>query len=190
MKNSTNILVLVFVFLALQSCGPKAGESKPEAATVPATQVKALTLEQKRAQWEKERIARATRLREDREQLAKSSPTYTDSKGNIVYYKAELDPMYTGGQKALADYLSKNLKFPEAARQNEAEGTVFVDFVVEKNGTVREVSVEDAYNADIDQSFRDEAYRVVAAMPKWTPGSQHGKNVDVKYSLPISFELR
>jgi TonB family protein len=188
MKKSTNILILAFAFLALQACGPKANESKSEVTTAPVTQVKVLTLEQKRAKLEKERIARANRLKADREELANATSTYT-SKGKLIYYKAESEPMYTGGEKALANYLSENLKFPEAARLNEAEGTVFVDFVVEKNGTVSEVEVTDAYNQDVDQSLRNEAYRVVAGMPRWIAGSQHGRNVDVKYSLPITFEL-
>jgi TonB family protein len=190
MKTTTNILVTAFVFLALQACGPKSNESKTEVAAAPVTQVKTLTLEQKREKLEKDRVARANRLKHDREEQAKNSSTYTDANGKLVYYKAEVEPAYIGGPDGLSKYLNDNLKFPDAARENGAEGTVFVDFVVESNGTVREVEVLDAYNADIDQSFRDEAYRVVAAMPRWTPGSQHGKKVDVKYSLPVAFELR
>ena len=129
------------------------------------------------------------RLKRDREELAKSNPSYTDAKGNIIYYKAEREPVYTGGKDAMAKYLKDNLMFPEAAQANEAEGTVFVDFVVAKDGTVRDVEVSDAYNQDIDPSFRSEAFRVVSAMPRWTAGSQNGKNVDVKYNLPVTFEL-
>jgi TonB family protein len=191
MKKSANIVLVVFAFLALQACGSKSNETKPEVTTsAPVTQVKALTTKEKKEKLEKDRIVRAERLKRDREELARAKASYVDANGNVVYYKAELQPMYVGGEAAMSKYLNDNLKYPEEAQKNGSEGTVFVDFVIAKDGTVREIKISDAYNLDIDQSFRDEAYRVVSAMPRWTPGSQHGKDVDVEYSLPITFELR
>jgi periplasmic protein TonB len=66
---------------------------------------------------------------------------------------------------------------------------VFVDFIVVANGSVREVMTTDMPGEEIDQSLRDEAIRVVSNMPKWVPGRQHGKPVDVKFSLPITFRM-
>src|SRR5436190_10814126 len=189
MKKNASIFALAFMFLVFQACGPKSNENKAEVAT-PVTNVKALTAKEKKEKLEKDRIMRAERLKHDREELARSKSTYTDAKGNVIYYKAELEPMYVGGEAAMSKYLNDNLKYPEAAQKNGEEGTVFVDFVVSKDGSVREIKITDAYNLDIDKSFRDEAYRVVSGMPKWTPGSQRGKDVDVEYSLPITFELR
>ena len=69
------------------------------------------------------------------------------------------------------------------------EGTVFVDFVIGANGIVREVVVKDAPGEDVDPSFKTEAIRVVSSMPKWTPGKQNGKPIDVSYSLPVTFQI-
>jgi Ca-activated chloride channel family protein len=191
MKKSANIVILAFAFLALQACGSKSNETKPETSTsAPVTQVKALTVKEKREKLEKERIVRAERLTRDREELARTKTSYTDAKGNLVYYKAELQPMYVGGEAALSKYLNDNLKYPDSAQKSGSEGTVFVDFIIAKDGMVKEIKITDSYNLDVDQSFRDEAFRVVSGMPRWTPGSQHGKDVDVEYSLPITFELR
>ena len=78
---------------------------------------------------------------------------------------------------------------PEAAKAQEAEGTVFVDFIVATDGSIRNVVATDAAGEDVDQTLRDEAIRVVSSMPKWTPGRQHGKPVHVSYSLPITFQI-
>jgi TonB family protein len=94
-----------------------------------------------------------------------------------------------GGDEAMMKYLKENIVFPKDAEDKGLEGTVFVDFIVLEDGSVLEVSVEDAPGEEVDQSFRDEAIRVVNSMPKWTPGHQGGKPVDVKFSLPITFQI-
>ena len=86
-------------------------------------------------------------------------------------------------------YLNDNIVFPKDAEEKGLEGTVYVDFVIAASGSVREVTVTDAVGEDVDQSFRDEAVRVVTSMPKWTAGRQNGKAVDVNFSLPITFHL-
>jgi len=119
-----------------------------------------------------------------------STPSYKDAKGNLVYNKADSNPSFVGGNEAMMTYLKENVKFPQDALDKQDEGLVYVDFVIGKNGAVREVEVTEQTNEDVDVSFRSEAARVVASMPKWTPGRQNGKAVDVKYSLPISFEIQ
>jgi len=192
MKKSLNIFVLAVALMVTQACGSKSENRKneePVASETPAGAEVVLTVAEKRAAIEKETAVRQEKRRIASEELAKTTPTFTDSDGNIVYNKAEIDPMYDGGKKAMMKYLRENITFPKEAEENGIEGTVFVDFIVAANGSVREVGVTDAPGEVVDQSFRAEAIRVVTAMPKWIPGRQHGKAVQVKFSLPISFQM-
>jgi protein TonB len=192
MKKSLNILAVAVALLLAQSCGPKSDAVNGESVTVetPAANAEvAATRAEMRAklqkdidEWEAKRNAALV-------ELSKITPTYTDASGNIVYNKAEVEPSFEGGKNAMMKYLNENLIYPKAAQDKGLEGTIFVDFIIAATGTVREVAVTDATSEEVDQSFRDEAIRVVSAMPKWVPGRQHGKPVDVKFSLPISFQL-
>jgi TonB family protein len=191
MKTNLNIFILAVVLLATQACGPKSEKASEEAVAtdVPVENTVVLTLAEKRAKLEEERAAQAERRRIAFEERVKSSPYYTDAKGNVVFNKAEVDPTFVGGDDAMMKYLKENIVFPKDAEEKGLEGTVFVDFVIGANGTVREVSVTDAVGEDVDQSFRNEAVRVVTAMPKWIAGRQNGKSVDVNFSLPVTFQL-
>lgn len=91
-----------------------------------------------------------------------------------------------GGQEALFKYLQKEMKYPQIAKENGIQGTVFVNFVVGKDGKIRDVKILRGVNKMLDE----EAVRVVKAMPAWKPGKQRGKNVSVSYNLPIKFTLR
>jgi len=189
MKNTLKVLLLAAGILAVQACGPKKN-NETEAETSVVKKIPVLSAADKRAKFEKQRADRAERRRIEYEKLCKDTPSYTDAKGNLVYNKAESNPSFVGGNEAMMTYLKENVKFPQDAIDKQDEGLVYVDFVISKNGTVREVEVTEQTNEDVDASFRSEAARVVASMPKWTPGLQRGKAVDVKYSLPISFELQ
>ena len=107
--------------------------------------------------------------------------TYVDTKGRTVYTFAEVAPSFVGGEKEMNTYLRKTLKYPDT----EAEGTVFVSFVVDEKGGVGETKVERGAE---DQKLRDEAVRVVSGMPRWTAGKQGGKAVPVKFTLPVTFK--
>jgi periplasmic protein TonB len=98
---------------------------------------------------------------------------------------SDIKPSYIGGDAAMMTYLSKNIKYPQIARENGIKGTVFVKFVVEKNGAVSEVAIAKGVDASLDA----EAKRVVSSMPKWTPGKQAGQPVAVQYTLPVKFQL-
>lgn len=87
------------------------------------------------------------------------------------------------------NYLQNNLKYPESARSKGIEGTVYVDFVVDKKGKVTDATATETTLAEVDSALVVEAVRVVSAMPAWAPGTQGGKPVDVAYSIPITFEL-
>jgi protein TonB len=132
---------------------------------------------------------RTEQRRLERLALAESNPTYTDGMGELVYIMGEVDPAFIGGNKAMMDYLRDNLSYPKDAQNRGEEGTVFVDFIVTKTGSVRGVEITDLDSENVDQSLRDEAIRVVSSMPAWTPGSQLGTTVNVKYSIPITFRM-
>lgn|GEM_PF-511562 len=190
MKKNFNIFLLAVCLVALQACGGKK-ENKEETLAVEssdATMVAPkLTPEERRAKIEKDKAERAEKRRLSREETYKTSPTFKDENGNIVYNMSEVEPTFNGGTQSLEKYLKDNLIYPKEAQDNQLEGTVFVDFVVAKDGMVRGVTVTD--EGDVDQSLRMEAIRVVSTMPKWVAGKQQGKAVDVKYSLPITFQL-
>jgi len=188
MKNTVKILAFAAGLFVTQACGPKKNSEATAEDSVENKEV-AITAADKRAKFEKQRDERAEKRRIAYEKLCMTTPTYTDGSGNMVYNKAESEPTYVGGKHAMMSYLKDNLKYPQGALDNQDEAVVFVDFVIDKNGTVREVEVTEQTNENVDPSFRSEAARVVSSMPKWSPGLQHGKAVDVKYNLPISFEI-
>jgi TonB family protein len=188
MKKYISILGLVLSFAVFQGCGSKA-ETTTE-ATADAQVVKnAEAVSARKAKLATARAEKAEQRRLALEAKAKSTSTYTDASGKSVYYKAEVDPYYTGGQNELNKFLRDNLKYPQAAQDNNIEGTVFVDFVIDENGKVREVVASDFIGDNVDSSLKEEAVRVVSAMPGWKAGMQHGKHVDSSFSIPITFEL-
>jgi outer membrane biosynthesis protein TonB len=189
MKNTLKILLLAAGIMIVQACGPKKNREANEETSV-VKEIPVTTVADRRAKFEKQRADRAEIRRLEYEKLSLNTPTYTDAKGNLVYNKAESNPSFVGGNKAMMAYLRENVKFPQDALDKQDEGIVYVDFVIDKTGVVREVEVTEKTNEGVAASFRSEAARVVASMPKWTPGIQRGKAVDVKYSLPISFELQ
>ena len=107
------------------------------------------------------------------------------SDGEKVFTIVERQPKFPGGDKALIEYLSSNIKYPKSAKKDKVTGKVLISFVVDKEGNVTEVQVRRGVREDLDA----EAYRVVAAMPRWTPAKMGGKIVAVSYNLPIIFKL-
>ena len=102
-----------------------------------------------------------------------------------IFTIVEEQPGFPGGESALMDYLKNNIKYPQLARESNIQGTVFVTFVVEPNGSISNVKVLRGIGGGCDE----EATRVVKNMPSWTPGKQRGKPVSVKFNLPIRFIL-
>ena len=102
-----------------------------------------------------------------------------------IYQMVEVMPEFPGGTEKMMDYLSKNIKYPEEAKEKGISGRVFLSFVIEKDGAVSNVKVAKGIGKECD----DEALRVVKAMPKWKPGLMKGKPVRVNYMLPIFFKL-
>lgn len=104
---------------------------------------------------------------------------------NEVYQIVEKMPEFPGGEKALLNYISENIVYPQSAKDKNISGRVFINFVIEKDGSVTDVEVL----RGIDKECDEEALRVVKAMPKWKPGMDDGKPVRVSYALPITFKL-
>jgi TonB family protein len=104
---------------------------------------------------------------------------------NGVYTVVEKLPSYTGGDDARIKFLVANIKYPEEALKKGTTGTVYVTFVVRADGSITNVKVLRGIGSGCDE----EAVRVVSMMPKWNPGEQKGKKVDVQFNLPIKFAL-
>lgn len=103
-----------------------------------------------------------------------------------VFDVVEVMPSFPGGQGALFEWLSKNIKYPVVAEENGVQGRVIVTFVVERNGSITDVQVVKS----VDPSLDKEAVRVVKAMPHWIPGKQNGSAVRVKFTVPVTFRLQ
>lgn len=114
-----------------------------------------------------------------------SAVVTTPQNEDEVYMSVEKTPEFPGGVNAMMEYLRGNLKYPESAKNNKQEGRVFIGFVVEKDGSVTNVSVLRGVCEDLD----NEAVRVVKAMPKWIAGRDKGEPVRVQFTLPVVFKL-
>lgn len=99
---------------------------------------------------------------------------------------AEEMPEFIGGEEALYKFLSNELKYPNLAKENLIQGTVLVEFVIERDGSPSNVKVLVSLFPDCDQ----EAMRVIKSMPKWKPGKQMGRPVRCFYNIPIRFTLQ
>ena len=105
---------------------------------------------------------------------------------NPIFEVVEHMPEFTGGgMPALMEYLSKNIKYPEAAMKKGIQGRGIVQFVVEKDGSITNVKILRGVDPELDK----EAVRVVSAMPKWRPGTQRGEAVHVRFTVPVMFRL-
>lgn len=103
----------------------------------------------------------------------------------VTCFVMESFPEFKGGMKGLNQYLREHLKYPPAAIAQQVTGTVFVGFTVRNDGSVTDVRVLKGIGYGCDE----EALSVIQAMPFWKPGTQSGRPVSVKYSLPIRFPL-
>lgn len=103
-----------------------------------------------------------------------------------VFTAVEQMPQFPGGDAELMKFLSKNIKYPTMAMENNIQGRVIVQFVVTKTGAIGEVKVVRSVDRDLDR----EAVRVCKSLPKFTPGKMNGQAVNVWYTLPVSFKLQ
>jgi protein TonB len=102
-----------------------------------------------------------------------------------IFTIVEDQPSPKGGMAAFYEYVGKKLKYPAQARRMGIEGKVFVEFVVDKDGSITDVKAIKGIGAGCDE----EAIRVIQTAPKWNPGKQRGRPVKVRMILPITFKL-
>ncbi|SDG80676.1 energy transducer TonB [Chitinophaga filiformis] len=102
------------------------------------------------------------------------------------FVTVEIMPSFPGGEDALSRFLQRNIRYPHMAQENGIEGRVFVQFIIDPEGKVSEVQTVGAHKGG---GLEEEAIRVVKLMPNWKPGRQSGRNVSVRYNLPIGFFL-
>lgn len=103
-----------------------------------------------------------------------------------IYQTVEEMPSFPGGEQKLTEYVAKNLKYPQIARETEIQGRVFVGFIIEHDGSVSNVKLLKGIGGGCDE----EAMRVIKSLPKWNPGKQNGKTVRVSYQIPVFFKLQ
>ena len=103
-----------------------------------------------------------------------------------IFQIVEEMPAFPGGEAKLMEYVGKNIKYPQIARETGIQGRVFIGFVVEPDGSVSNVKLLRGIGGGCDE----EAMRVVKSMPKWKPGKQRGKAVRVSYQIPVFFKLQ
>ncbi|MBW8049665.1 MAG: energy transducer TonB [Cytophagales bacterium] len=102
-----------------------------------------------------------------------------------IFLLVEKQPEFPGGIEKMLEFIAKNLKYPESAKEANIKGKVFVSFVIDKFGFIKDVKVVKSVARELDE----EAVRVIKLLPQWIPGERRGKKVAVKLVHPIVFEL-
>lgn len=103
----------------------------------------------------------------------------------IDYFPYQVLPEFSGGIEELFKYLNKNIHYPKDARESNIEDIVYIGFVIDKDGTVKDVTLR----KDTYKSLAEEGIRVVKTMPNWHSGLRDGEKISFRYTLPIKFQL-
>lgn len=117
--------------------------------------------------------------------LSVTFSVYSQSENKETFIFEDRIPEFPGGEDALVSFIEKNLKYPKKARKNNIEGVVYVNFVIDKYGNCINSKITKSPSPLLSEAALD----VMKKMPKWKPGKQGGKNVDVLYDIPITFSL-
>ncbi|MCZ4245886.1 TonB family protein [Pedobacter punctiformis] len=115
------------------------------------------------------------------------TPPKNEEKDNKIYDFVSIDkqPTFPGGITKFYEYLSKSIKYPKAAQENNVSGKVFLSFIVETDGSLSDVAITRGLGSGTDE----EALRVIGGSPKWNPGYTGGKPVRVKFNINVNFSL-
>lgn len=117
--------------------------------------------------------------------MKKSLLTLMLAAGAFTGAYADSQAAFPGGDAAMKEYISTNLKYPAMAKENGIEGVVDVSFTVKANGTIGGIKIVRMVDPDLEQ----EAIRLVKGMPAWTPATKGDTAVDSTVTLPVSFSL-
>ncbi|MDE7421730.1 MAG: energy transducer TonB [Muribaculaceae bacterium] len=128
----------------------------------------------------------ADKFKAVQEQVVVKEPEPEKPKEEEVFVAVEQQAEFPGGMPALMKWLSSNIRYPEAAQQNDVQGRVIVKFIVEKDGSVSQATILKGVDKDLDK----EALRVVNKMPKWQAGKNNGVAVRSYFTLPVNFRLQ
>ena len=128
----------------------------------------------------------ADKFKAVQEQVVVKEPEPEKPKEEEIFVAVEQQAEFPGGMPALMKWLSSNIRYPEAAQQNDVQGRVIVKFVVEKDGSVSQAQILKGVDKDLDK----EALRVVNKMPKWQAGKNNGVAVRSYFTLPVQFRLQ
>ena len=104
---------------------------------------------------------------------------------HVIFQVVEDAPGYPGGEEERMRFLRDNIRYPAIARESGIQGTIFITFVVERDGSITDVKIVRGIGGGCDE----EAIRVVQNMPRWVPGKQRGRAVRVQFMMPIRFTL-
>ncbi len=104
-----------------------------------------------------------------------------------IHEYVDIMPEYPGGEEALYAYLGNNMKYPAISRENNSQGAAYVNFTIEKDGSITDVKI---LGGKADKFCKKEAMRIIAAMPNWKAGEHMGRAVRVTYTLPVVFKLK
>ena len=120
------------------------------------------------------------------DEVVVETPVAPEAKPEPVFQSVEQMPQFPGGEAALMKYLASHINYPPMAAENNIQGRVIVQFVVDKTGKVGEVKLARSVDKELDNA----AIRVCKSLPKFTPGRQNGQPVSVWYTLPVTFKLQ
>ena len=116
----------------------------------------------------------------------KYTPIKVEPNANGVFEVVDQMPEFPGGLRALMEYISKNVKYPQEAHDKGIQGRVMVQIVIDAEGKVTDPKIQKG----VDPLLDTEAIRITNLMPRWKPGMQNGKAVPVRYTFPIMFRLQ
>ncbi len=116
-----------------------------------------------------------------------STPKTLVKRGGETYemFDIQKEPSFPGGQAAMYKYLGKKIKYPKKARKSYIQGQVLLTFIVEKDGTISNVTII----KDIGGGCGEAVKRAIKSMPRWSPGEANDRPVKVRYTLPFKFRL-
>lgn len=112
-------------------------------------------------------------------------PVVEDDDDDRIFDVVEVNAEFPGGEEALFKWLSENIKYPSIAKEQEIQGRVMLQFVVNRDGSIVDIKILKSP----DKSLSKEAERVVKMMPKWKPAKQGNKTVRSNFRLPVNFRL-
>lgn len=112
---------------------------------------------------------------------------YTESGALLKFTPFAVQPQFPGGKDAMYSYLDKNLKYPRPCRKAHIEGRTIVEFIVTEYGTIEDVEIFRSSDNDL---LDQEAVRLVQEMPTWTPGTEDGRDADMRQTVSVMFHIK